>query len=116
MLHVVNELVLTGPYEPIQDLGGVITTLREAGQATLDAAQAFAKQHGGSVEPVLMEAIGGRAADRIVEYASDWPADVIVMGTHGRRGLQRLAMGSDAELVVRLAPMPVLLVKEMPER
>lgn len=42
-------------------------------------------------------------------------ADLIVMGTRGRRGLRRLAMGSDAELVVRSSPVPVLLVRDQPE-
>jgi nucleotide-binding universal stress UspA family protein len=60
---------------------------------------------------VLVESIGGVAADLILEQAKDWHADMIVMGTHGRRGIFRLAMGSDAEQVVRGAGIPVLLVK-----
>lgn len=60
---------------------------------------------------VLLESIGGRAADLIVDQAKQWNADLIVMGTHGRRGLRRLALGSDAELVVRSASVPVLLVR-----
>jgi nucleotide-binding universal stress UspA family protein len=47
-----------------------------------------------------------------VKLAAEWPADLIVMGTHGRRGLKRLALGSDAELVLRLSSTPVLLVRE----
>jgi hypothetical protein len=47
----------------------------------------------------------------ILEQAKQWQADVIVMGTHGRRGIFRLAMGSDAEQVVRGAAIPVLLVR-----
>jgi nucleotide-binding universal stress UspA family protein len=42
-------------------------------------------------------------------------ADLIVLGTHGRRGLKRLAMGSDAELVLRMSPLPVLMVRDKPE-
>ena len=38
-------------------------------------------------------------------------ADLIVLGTHGRRGLRRLVLGSDAEAVVRTSPVPVLLVR-----
>jgi nucleotide-binding universal stress UspA family protein len=37
------------------------------------------------------------------------------MGTHGRRGLNRLALGSDAELVLRLSAVPLLLVRDGPE-
>ena len=47
----------------------------------------------------------------LVDQAKQWNADLIVMGTHGRRGLRRLALGSDAELVVRSASVPVLLVR-----
>jgi nucleotide-binding universal stress UspA family protein len=46
-----------------------------------------------------------------VEAATAWPADLLVIGTHGRRGLDHLLLGSIAESVVRLAPMPVLLVR-----
>jgi nucleotide-binding universal stress UspA family protein len=42
--------------------------------------------------------------------AKRWRADLIVMGTHGRRGVNRMLMGSDAELVVRNVSVPVLLV------
>jgi nucleotide-binding universal stress UspA family protein len=51
------------------------------------------------------------AADLIVAQAREWPADLIVMGTHGRRGLLRVALGSDAEQVLRAATVPVLLVR-----
>lgn len=57
-----------------------------------------------------VENLTGRAAYTIVKEANKWKADVIVMGTHGRRGLNRLVLGSDAELVVRTASVPVLLV------
>jgi nucleotide-binding universal stress UspA family protein len=54
----------------------------------------------------------GDARDTIVETAQALGADLIVMGTHGRRGLGRLALGSIAESVVRIAPCPVLTVRE----
>ena len=47
----------------------------------------------------------------MVAEATKWPADLIVLGTHGRRGVGRLFMGSDAEQIVRLATVPVLLVR-----
>jgi nucleotide-binding universal stress UspA family protein len=46
----------------------------------------------------------------IVRRATDWPADLIVMGTHGRSGFERLLLGSVAEKVLRKAPCPVLTV------
>jgi nucleotide-binding universal stress UspA family protein len=53
----------------------------------------------------------GRPADTIIRLARERNADLIVMGTHGRTGLEHLVMGSVAEKVVRLAPCPVLTVK-----
>ena len=56
------------------------------------------------------EAIFGRGAVTIVEYAQQVDGDLIVMGTHGRTGLAHLLLGSVAERVVRIAPCPVLTV------
>ena len=52
----------------------------------------------------------GDARDLIVRHAKQLPADLIVMGTHGRRGMQHFVLGSVAEGVVRNAPCPVLVV------
>jgi nucleotide-binding universal stress UspA family protein len=58
-----------------------------------------------------LESIGGSAGNLIVEQAHKWGADLIVMGTHGRRGIRRLALGSDAEVVLRSTTVPVLFVR-----
>ena len=60
-------------------------------------------------EPVVLTALG--TAEAIVEYAKAHTVDIIVMGTHGRRALSHLLMGSVAERVVRMAPCPVLTVR-----
>jgi universal stress protein A len=54
----------------------------------------------------------GRAADEIARVADEQKVDLIVMGTHGRRGLSRLLLGSVAEGVLRRVACPVLFVKE----
>jgi nucleotide-binding universal stress UspA family protein len=59
----------------------------------------------------MRETIGGPAADTIVREARKQGADLIVLGTHGRRGVRRLVLGSDAEQVVRTSRVPVLLVR-----
>ena len=59
--------------------------------------------------PVVITAL--RTAEAIVEYAKAHTVDIIVMGTHGRRALSHLLMGSVAERVVRMAPCPVLTVR-----
>jgi nucleotide-binding universal stress UspA family protein len=60
---------------------------------------------------VLLECFARRTSDVVIEQATSWPADLIVLGTHGRRGIGRVMMGSDAEDIVRSAPVPVLLVR-----
>lgn len=59
---------------------------------------------------------GINAAPTILEYADEHDADMIVMGSHGRRGFRRLLLGSVTEEVVRLAPCPVLVVRNRPEK
>lgn len=61
--------------------------------------------------PVELRVVSGRPFERIVETAVTADAGLIVMGTHGRTGLERVAVGSVAERVIRLAPCPVLTVK-----
>jgi nucleotide-binding universal stress UspA family protein len=63
------------------------------------------------VDDVRTFLVRGDPASEIVALASNYPCDVIVMGTHGRKGLARLLMGSVAEDVVRKAPCPVVTVK-----
>lgn len=111
LLHVVNELISEPVLAPAQYQQQLIESMRAAGKQTLADAHDLAKAQGVEAEVKLIETIGGRASDCIVDAAKSWGADLIVMGTHGRRGMSRLAMGSDAELVVRSAPVPVLLVR-----
>jgi nucleotide-binding universal stress UspA family protein len=54
----------------------------------------------------------GQPADVIVQAAKDWPADLIVIGSHGRSGFGRVLLGSVAESVAREAPCPVLVVRK----
>jgi nucleotide-binding universal stress UspA family protein len=90
---------------------GIVEALREAGKKVLARAAAEAKKLGVKAKTVLAENLAGRVADVIVRQAKRQRSDLIVIGTHGRRGLSRMVMGSDAELVVRYAPAPVLLVR-----
>lgn len=110
-LHVVNELLVEFGHEPSLYHADLVEGLREAGRRVLELAQSAARTEGIELQVQMIEVIGGRAADTILEVAREWPADVIVMGTHGRRGLSRLALGSDAALVLRDAPVPVLMVR-----
>ncbi len=115
LLHIVNEFILDYTYSPGMYAANVIESLRTAGKKVLESAEASVKKDGIKVDTVMVESIGGAAADHILKTAAEWSPDLIVMGTHGRRGLARLAMGSDAEQVVRAAPVPVLLVRGGPQ-
>jgi nucleotide-binding universal stress UspA family protein len=85
--------------------------LNERGRRLLESAAALARKSGLACETVLLESLTGPVASPIVRQARKWHADLIVIGTHGRRGLKRLVMGSDAEQIVRNAPAPVMLVR-----
>ena len=84
------------------------------GQDILSSAEASAVSAGVAAETMLItiDTLKKRIPEFIAEYAETWPADLIVIGTHGRRGLARLVLGSVAEGVARVASKPVLLVRE----
>jgi nucleotide-binding universal stress UspA family protein len=115
LVHVVNEIVMTPEYLPAAYYDRIFQSLRESGLKLLEQAADQVSRADLSCEQKLVEIAGARVADEIVKQASEWSADLIVMGTHGRRGLNRLALGSDAELVLRLSAVPLLLVRDGPE-
>ena len=92
-------------------IGEVYEQLRASGAQLLENAKATVTATGIGVETALTDANARRVADAIVDESRAWSADVIVMGTHGRRGVSHLFLGSDAEAVIRLSTVPVLLVK-----
>lgn len=112
LLHVIDELSIVmgmAPYAtPQEDL---FSAMREQGEAVLAQAREQAVSQQVAADVVLLESFGGRLADQVVAQAKSWPADLIVLGTHGRRGIGRMVLGSDAEQVLRNAPVPVLLVR-----
>ena len=80
--------------------------LRNEGRGLLDTAAAAIPEHAHPWK-FLRE---GTPWKEIVASAREWPADVIVIGTHGRSGVSRLVFGSTAEGVVRHAGRPVMVV------
>ena len=112
ILHVVDESVVTRNVEAgAAMIDRLLVSLRESGEKTLDKAQAEVRKRGLRSKPVLVESMLRSVADVIVGQAKKWRADLIVMGTHGRRGITRVVMGSAAEGAVRISPVPVLLVR-----
>jgi nucleotide-binding universal stress UspA family protein len=116
LVHIVNELIFGGGDGAGIYASDLIVSLRNGGKSLLTQAAARVRRQGVEVDSVMIESLGAAAADLIVEQARLWPADLIVMGTHGRRGLVRVAMGSDAENVVRITSAPVLLVRSARQR
>jgi nucleotide-binding universal stress UspA family protein len=112
LLTVVDELLIPSvdAYAPV-DLANRIAILKEGGQKVLDEAAAFVAENAVKPEEALVETHGEHVSSAILRDAKEWGADLIVMGTHGRRGLTRLLLGSDAERVLRDAPVPLLLVR-----
>ncbi len=114
LVHVVDELTAKGetPATPADFWKAV----RKAGALILESARARAAQDGIEPETKLLEirtfgSLVRRVPSLIVEDARRWNADLIVIGTHGRRGLSKLLLGSVADGVVRTAGMSVLLIR-----
>lgn len=92
------------------DVDKIKEEMRNAGYALL--AQALAKATGCQAEVKLLESAQKRLGDMIIAAATEWQADLIVMGTHGRRGFERFLVGSVAEHMVRTSTTSLLLVRE----
>jgi len=93
-------------------LDDVPNKLRAAGEVLLKQAEDLVRQHEVQFDTVLLGTAIDNIGELIVSQAKQLPADLIVMGTHGRRGLVRLVMGSTAEYVLRHSPVPMLLVRK----
>jgi nucleotide-binding universal stress UspA family protein len=111
ILHVVHDYLIAEGRHAMVSSSYLLQELRERGQSILKEAASIAHKKNVEAETITVETLMGPIGASIVKCAERWPADLIVLGTHGRRGIRRLLMGSDAEYVVRTAPVPVLLVR-----
>lgn len=107
-LHVVFvvELAATAPLQITLDQ--VVEAIEKEGEAIVERIAETASKSG--VE-VVTSVEHGVADEAIVDYVGDHDIDLVVMGTHGRRGLGRQLLGSVTERVVRTSPVPVLTVR-----
>jgi nucleotide-binding universal stress UspA family protein len=108
VLHVVDGIAFSREHSMFT---ATAEKFRESGRKLIKEVMARVKKQEIQADSRMVENLTGRAADTITKEASKWKADVIVMGTHGRRGFNRLMLGSDAELVARTAAVSVLLVQ-----
>ncbi len=112
LVHVMDPLVhVTGFERPEVYVREIEPALRRAAHEMLAKARDSVAGPHVEVETELVDSGAQRVSDAILEAARAWPADLIVIGTHGRRGVDRVLMGSDAEQVARRSPVPVLLVR-----
>jgi nucleotide-binding universal stress UspA family protein len=106
-VHVCEPL----PYILAEGPVDLTAEIRRQGDFIIAAAVAKAGTAAVAAEAALVETADRRVAEAITAEARGWGADLIAMGTHGRRGFEHLVLGSVAEGVVRRATVPVLLLR-----
>ena len=112
-IHVVHvtdpqEWVYVDPYSGGYYSEEAYEVATESAEEVLAEAAAVAEQHDRTVETCSEV---GPPAETLVEYAESHDVDHVVVGSHGRKGLTRVLLGSVAELVVRRSPVPVTVVR-----
>jgi len=111
VLNVVNDFPVLMDPVAVADYNTLLEALRRGGEQIVAKAAKAAADAGVACESGIVDAPSGSASSSIVDQITARHCDLVVMGTHGRRGMKRLALGSDAEWVVRHSTVPVLLVK-----
>lgn len=112
LIHVVDELSFALAMDAYSSYSGDwMEVLRENGTKLLRDCREKVEAAGIPVDTVLCDNFRGAVDELVTQEAAKWPADLIVLGTHGRRGAKRLFLGSSAEHILRSAPVPVLLVR-----
>jgi nucleotide-binding universal stress UspA family protein len=108
LLHVIDEVGFVSGYE---FSGNLMQVASEQAGKVLQAGLAVAQAAGVPADTVLLDGAARRLGDVVAEAASQWPADLVVVGTHGRRGISRVLLGSGAEQIIRSAQVPVLVIR-----
>lgn len=116
VVTVVTNPVVTmpSPYGINYDASLLRNAVLESGRAALEENVKTLEDMGLKPEGCLIdlsETVGSNIATSLLDEAKDWPADLIVIGTHGHKGFKRFLLGSVAEELIRRADIPVLLVK-----
>lgn len=108
ILHAVDELAYLSGYEYS---GQILNIVREEGAKLLARTRDTARTAGVEADTKLVDVPGQRLGETVASEARAWEADLIVLGTHGRRGFSRALLGSGAEQIIRMAPAPVLVIR-----
>ena len=111
VVHVIDLVNIN--VESVSDWDRFEDAVRKSGERILKRATGVVRKSGIATDSRLLEVrqVADRIADEVAREAVQWGADVIVAGTHGRRGVSHMFLGSVAESIIRVAPKPVLLVR-----
>jgi nucleotide-binding universal stress UspA family protein len=110
-VHLVHVIDVTPGVEGGLDVETLRQLARQEGNDFLNKVAFRAGQAGVNAETAMLESGRKQCSKAIANEARRWEADLIVMGTHGRTSIARLVMGSVAEGVVHITPVPVLLIR-----
>lgn len=108
LIYCIDELSLLSSHEYS---GEMAQMARQSGHDILKSSMELTQAAQVKADTRLIDRAGQRLGESVADAASDWGADLIVLGTHGRRGLGRILLGSGAEQVMRSARVPVLMVR-----
>jgi nucleotide-binding universal stress UspA family protein len=110
VVYVIDDVILD-QVSKVTERKEVERELRQDGQRYINYVLGLAKKEGVKDGCLLSKLAEGRPFEQIVQLAKRLNMDLIVMGTYGRRGSERILIGSVAERVIEYAPCPVLVVK-----
>jgi len=106
-IYVIDRVILE-EISKIHERHGLEEEIRRKAERCLNYIVKSAEKKGLKARSILVE---GQPHDQIVRHAESFKADMIVMGSKGRRGMNRILIGSVAERVIEYAPCPVLVIK-----
>lgn len=109
ILHVINEILGIVPHISVENIEGDMIRVAE------DMMEKFCMENLPELENYESAVVIGLPHQEIIKIAEEKGIDMIVMGTHGRSGLEKAIFGNTADKVVKNAPCPVLTVRQ-PER
>lgn len=109
ILHVLSPTSSSTPAQPAREYAPEMEELQKGVPFNLDHFAERLRSVGFHVDTALEM---GEVRSTIIDFSSNWRADLIVIGSHGHRGLMRLLLGNVAESVVRHANCSVLVVRE----
>ena len=113
LIHVLDEMAYFTGLDPYAGQSySPIGIMREAGTSILADGLAIVQSAGVQGDTVLVDRLGERLAEAVATEAADWDASLIVVGTHGRKGIGRMLLGSGAEQIIRLSTCPVLVLRD----